>query len=99
MYRAKCALHCKSFGISNKNFMSDNKIDSLKKSIGPNTWSLLHTIAATYPERPSTLQQKNAKQFYHRIAEFYPCGYCAKDFREAIKQHPVRTESREALSV
>ncbi len=78
--------------------MSDN-IDSLKKSIGSNTWSLLHTVAATYPQRPSAIQQKHARQFYHRIAEFYPCSYCAKDFRDAIKQHPVRTESREALSV
>jgi hypothetical protein len=74
-------------------------IESLKKGLGASSWSLLHTVAATYPDKPSLVQQRHIKQFFHRVAEFYPCRYCAADFRESIKKHPVRTENKEVLSV
>ncbi|KAL0479676.1 FAD-linked sulfhydryl oxidase [Acrasis kona] len=77
----------------------DTNVKKLKDGLGPGAWAVLHTVAATFPDKPTTSQQRHVKQFIHRFAEFYPCQYCAEDFRESIKQNPVDTSNKEALSM
>ena len=50
--------------------------------LGRNTWSYLHTVAAYYPTQPSAKQQYDMHQFIKLFAKFYPCKYCAKDFKD-----------------
>lgn len=53
-----------------------------KDELGRNTWSFLHTMAANYPVIPSERQQDDMKEMMHLFSKFYPCDYCAKDFRK-----------------
>lgn len=58
--------------------------------IGRSSWTLLHSIAATYPEKPSDTKQRDLKQFLKLFGTFYPCWFCADDFNEyMVKKEPV----------
>lgn len=70
-----------------------------RQTLGRNTWSLLHTIAAKYPRRPSNEEKTRMKQFIHLFSELYPCDYCAQEFRKDLSKMPPQLESREALSL
>lgn len=54
--------------------------------LGRHTWQLLHSIAATYPEKPSSAEQKQMSTFLQIFGNIYPCWYCAEDFRTWMKK-------------
>ena len=60
-----------------------------RDELGNATWKLLHTIAANYPENPTPADVNGVVAFITTLSKLYPCPYCAKDFREAIKASPV----------
>jgi len=49
--------------------------------LGRHSWTLLHTMAATIPEKPTRQQQKELSQFVTTLSKFYPCEWCADEFR------------------
>jgi len=65
--------------------------------LGRSSWNLLHSIAASYPERPSLQQQRDARQFISSFSRLYPCHWCATDFQEWMKssENAPRVGSRE----
>lgn len=65
------------------------------EQLGRSTWTLLHSIAATYPDKPNTTQQNNLKQFMESFASLYPCFYCAEDFREYMKKDKIKVTNRD----
>jgi len=69
-----------------------------KNELGRNSWSLLHTTAAVYPDKPNQGQQEDMKQFISLFSRLYPCTYCAEDFQKDIAEHPPKVETRSALS-
>merc|ERR1711971_799757 len=74
----------------------EKKIDCPPNSamIGRGTWALLHSMAAWYPDKPSENDQISMNNFIQGLAKFYPCTYCAEDFRVNIEKEPVKTKSR-----
>ena len=56
------------------------------EELGRSSWTLLHTMAASYPERPSIDQQKDAQQFISSFSRLYPCHWCATDFQTWMKE-------------
>ncbi|KAJ9104617.1 hypothetical protein QFC21_002115 [Naganishia friedmannii] len=70
--------------------------------LGRATWTFLHTSAAYYPPHATGAQQTSMRAFITALGEFYPCTWCATDFREKVKQAGgVRVQDvagREALS-
>jgi len=52
--------------------------------LGRSTWKLLHTIAATYSDKPSQEDQSNMQQFISLIPKVYPCEICANDLAEML---------------
>ena len=46
------------------------------KTLGRHTWTLLHTMAAYYPEKPEKKQQESMKTFFESFSEHYPCWFC-----------------------
>uniref|UniRef100_A0A914PNR8 Sulfhydryl oxidase n=1 Tax=Panagrolaimus davidi TaxID=227884 RepID=A0A914PNR8_9BILA len=69
-----------------------------KDELGRSTWNLLHTMAAYYPEKPSTEEKKTMETTLISLSKTYPCSYCADDFRKDLKVHPPKLENREELS-
>lgn len=70
-----------------------------RNSLGRNTWSLLHTMAAKYPVKPTPEDKANMQEFIRLISILYPCSYCAKDFQEDIKAEPPKLDSRNTLAL
>ena len=65
------------------------------EALGRGSWTLLHTMTANYPERPSVNEQEQAKTFMSLFARLYPCSHCADDFRDWMsKGHPPAVGSR-----
>jgi FAD-linked sulfhydryl oxidase len=55
------------------------------EQLGRASWTLLHSIAATYPERPSVQQQQDTSTFISSFSRLYPCHWCATDFQSWMK--------------
>lgn len=49
------------------------------KTLGRHTWTLLHTMAAYYPEKPEKKQQESIKTFFESFSDNYPCWFCKVD--------------------
>lgn len=63
--------------------------------LGRSSWTLLHTMAATYPERPSASQQSDLLSFMRLFARLYPCWVCAEDFQRYMGRERPRVGSRD----
>jgi FAD-linked sulfhydryl oxidase len=46
------------------------------ETLGRHTWTLLHTMAAYYPEKPAPTQKESMKTFFESFAQHYPCWFC-----------------------
>jgi mitochondrial FAD-linked sulfhydryl oxidase len=64
------------------------------ETLGRNTWTLLHSIAATYPTSPSHQQQSDLKSFMSLFSRLYPCWVCADDFQRYMEKEQIRVSSR-----
>ncbi|KAI5857905.1 hepatopoietin protein [Tricharina praecox] len=51
------------------------------EQLGRASWTLLHSIAATYPSTATPSQQADMSQFLQIFGRIYPCWSCAADFR------------------
>lgn len=69
------------------------------EELGKATWTFLHTMAATYPDTPSSNQQSDMKTFLGIFSKIYPCWYCAEDFQKWMKNgNEPKVQSKEELS-
>eukprot|EP00195_Chlamydomonas_chlamydogama_P010288 CAMPEP_0202892894 /NCGR_PEP_ID=MMETSP1392-20130828/2573_1 /ASSEMBLY_ACC=CAM_ASM_000868 /TAXON_ID=225041 /ORGANISM="Chlamydomonas chlamydogama, Strain SAG 11-48b" /LENGTH=245 /DNA_ID=CAMNT_0049577027 /DNA_START=392 /DNA_END=1130 /DNA_ORIENTATION=- len=59
-----------------------------KEDLGRATWTLLHTLAAQLPDQPSRQQQQDVKALINILTRIYPCGDCAKHFKEIVRRDP-----------
>lgn len=71
---------------------------STKEQVGRATWTLLHTLAAQYPEHPTSRQKRDARNLIDIMTRMYPCGECAEHFSEVVKAYPPRVNSRQDFS-
>ncbi|KAJ4164131.1 hypothetical protein LMH87_005816 [Akanthomyces muscarius] len=63
--------------------------------LGRSSWTLLHTIAATYPDTPSRTQQADMLRFVDLFSKLYPCWVCAEDFQSYIVKRVPKVTSRD----
>ncbi|KAF7727745.1 hypothetical protein EC973_007204 [Apophysomyces ossiformis] len=66
-------------------------------TLGNAAWTLLHTTAAYYPDRPAPSQMESMRSFINTFAENYPCWVCKEDFQAALAKEPVKVGSRKKL--
>ncbi|QPH18936.1 hypothetical protein C2857_004062 [Epichloe festucae Fl1] len=71
---------------------------TLKAELGRATWKFLHTMVARFPDKPSESDRKTLESFFHLLARLYPCGDCARHFREMLEKYPPQTSSRNAAA-
>lgn len=62
--------------------------------LGRNTWTLLHSMAASYPPKADPQQQNDMKGFLSLFSKLYPCWICADDFRNWMNEHKPRLTGR-----
>lgn len=62
--------------------------------LGRSSWTLLHSLTATYPTAPTPAVQAQTSSFLALFSGLYPCGHCAEDFRAYLRAHGPRLSSR-----
>ncbi|KAI6088249.1 FAD-linked sulfhydryl oxidase ALR [Hypoxylon rubiginosum] len=65
------------------------------ETLGRSTWTLLHSIAATYPKTPSVAEQSDLKTFMGVFSRLYPCWVCAEDFQVYMQKERIQVGSRD----
>ncbi|KAI0121671.1 augmenter of liver regeneration [Xylariales sp. AK1849] len=65
------------------------------EALGRSTWTLLHSIAATYPSKPSVSQQSDLRSFMSVFSRLYPCWVCADDFQSYMEKERIEVGSRD----
>ena len=68
-----------------------------KQEIGRNTWSLLHSIAASYPNEPTKEDIQQVTNFLYGLANLFPCKICGSHLLKMLDKEGVHAESREEL--
>ncbi|KAH6606264.1 augmenter of liver regeneration [Trichoderma cornu-damae] len=68
------------------------------ETLGRSTWTLLHSIAASYPESPSRTQQSDLLSFVGLFSKLYPCWVCAEDFQGYMARQKPEVSSRDEFS-
>ena len=70
-----------------------------RDELGRHSWTLLHTMAAYFPDSPKPDESAAALSLLSSLSLLYPCSHCAADFRESLADHPPQAGSRAELSV
>lgn len=76
--------------------VADGRVDA--DTLGRATWTFLHTLAATHPEKPSASEQTRMSRFMKDFSQVYPCAPCAESFRDIMRRNPVDARSGYAFS-
>ncbi|KAF9892951.1 hypothetical protein FE257_000543 [Aspergillus nanangensis] len=64
------------------------------EALGRSTWTLLHSLTASYPAQASQEQQGEMRSFLKIFSRIYPCWVCADDFRTWMAHPSGRNEPR-----
>ncbi|KAF9047626.1 ERV/ALR sulfhydryl oxidase domain-containing protein [Panaeolus papilionaceus] len=70
-----------------------------KAALGRATWKLLHTMTLRYPEHPTADEREALSSYFYLSSRLYPCGECAAEFQQLLKQFPPQTSSRRVTSL
>jgi FAD-linked sulfhydryl oxidase len=68
-----------------------------REALGRATWTLLHTLAARFPDHPTRRQRRDAESLIDALTRVYPCGECAAHFAELCRRDPPDASSGAAL--
>jgi hypothetical protein len=64
---------------------------------GREAWHFIHLVALTYPDKPTPDDVKEYHQFFESLGTVLPCPYCAKHYKEKMKDNPIRLGSQTEL--
>ena len=68
---------------------------TIRAEVGHATWTLLHTMAARFPDEPTPEQTDDFREWILLLARLYPCGQCAEEFQVILRAHPPEVRWRE----
>ncbi|KAI5287466.1 hypothetical protein KEM54_005981 [Ascosphaera aggregata] len=64
------------------------------EQLGRSSWTLLHTMAANYPDVATSEQQSDMRNFLHFFTKLYPCWVCGTGFQKWMVNHPPPLNGR-----
>lgn len=67
----------------------------IRERLGRSTWTLLHTMGATYPASPTPQHKKDTLNFIYLLSSLFPCGDCAQHFQKLLSDFPPRVASHD----
>jgi len=67
--------------------------------LGRSGWTVLHSVAAYFPEKPTEDNKTDATNFLNGFARLFPCKVCATDFQEVLTRHPPRLDNRKEFNM
>ncbi|KAK8792293.1 hypothetical protein WA171_002545, partial [Blastocystis sp. BT1] len=70
-----------------------------RELLGRHSWTLLHSIAAYYPDNPTEEDKKYAREFIESFAHLYPCRVCAQHLEKSLKKYPPNVNSRKEFMI
>ena len=85
--------------ISGKTIVLEERGPPTKQELGQAGWTLLHTMAANYPDQPTAAQRARIEAFLHALGHLYPCPDCAAHFRLHMKGGQRHTRRAITLDV
>lgn len=53
------------------------------------SWLFLHTVAATYPEKPTSQDRVKYGQFFKTVGDVLPCPRCREGWKESLAVHDI----------
>ena len=56
---------------------------------GPSGWKLLHSVAYSYPKKPTFDDKRNYGIFFNNLKNVLPCKYCRISLKKFIKNLPI----------
>lgn len=56
---------------------------------GNSMWFMIHVIAQTFPDAPSTADKAAYLRFYKSLADVLPCGTCREGYARIIVTRPT----------
>ena len=77
----------------------DTQCPLTRQTLGNYSWSFLHTLGFSYPEKPNPENIKEMSQFLHLFSKLYPCKICSIHFQADIKKMPPFLENRKDFSI
>ena len=93
--------HDRGVGLEDASDYRELRGPPTKAELGQAGWTLLHTMAANYADRPTPRERRAAESFLQALGDLYPCKLCAGHLRRFMRKTPVASQShsREALSL
>ena len=67
-------------------FVNGSSIDSFFLSIS----LIFYLQAAWYPDYPTHQDETTISNFFSALARFYPCTWCADDFKLNLQTKPIQ---------
>jgi FAD-linked sulfhydryl oxidase len=86
-----------SYPLKNVYSKAMSKIE-IREHLGRSTWTLLHTMAATFPGIPSEEHKKDVLKFIYLLSKLYPCGDCAQHFQKLLNDHPPKVSNHDEFA-
>lgn len=56
---------------------------------GPPMWFVMHSITFNYPEKPTAVERRIHRDFFHNIAHVLPCSVCRNHFEHVLREYPI----------
>ena len=64
---------------------------------GREGWKFIHSVALSYPYKPTEKDKENYLAFFKSLENVLPCSICAENFRKKMEKTPPKLESKIAL--
>lgn len=74
-------------------FAEKNDCPLNRAELGNSTWKILHTMAAYYPEKPTSEDKFDMEGIFKGLQKFYPCKICASDLKEQMEKSKLESEN------